>query len=115
MPENLARAIDELSGEVRALKLEVQGERSDRKAEQKRERWRLIIMFTTGLLVTILALGSLAVWNRHSIQVNNSKYCALLAAQQDTAAGSVDPPNTAGRKSAQAAAVLYRDFDCADS
>jgi hypothetical protein len=112
VPENLARAIDELSGEVRELKKEVQGERADRKAEQKRERWRLIIMFTTGLLVTILALGSLAVWNRHSIQVSNQKFCDYIQLQAAADAGTIDPPNTAGRKSADIAGKLYRDLGC---
>jgi len=63
VPENLARAIDELSGEVRELKVEVQGERADRKAEQKRERWRLLAIFGTGLL-SLLLVG---LWNRYSV------------------------------------------------
>lgn len=109
MPEKLAAAIDGLSDEVHELRTQVAGERADRVEGQRRERRRMIAMFVIGLVVTILAVGSLAGWHQYSDNVRDHKLCALVNIAADP-----DPPPTLdrGRQAQQAAAQLAREFHC---
>lgn len=63
VPENLARAIDELTRGVGGLRTEVQGERADRLKERKRDRRQ----FATILLTVVLAATVAIIWNRYTV------------------------------------------------
>jgi type VI protein secretion system component VasK len=112
VPENLARAIDENSRELRELKVEVQGERADRQAERKRDRRQFLIILTSVITAALLVMLLGFLWNRSAIEANNAKFCRWLDSTSQTDDNASDPPNTAGRRAARDAAQLAKDFGC---
>jgi hypothetical protein len=79
MPERLAAAINDLSGEVHQLRTQVEGERDDRRAERRRDQRRNLLLMLAAVVVVLLIVAVPILVNRHDLNRSSDQLRGIIA------------------------------------